>query len=154
MDVLSPIPYVLWVHGQGLTSLGHVHCTWMPSNQAIDHASCGTTSDSWQEDMYNHQAILVMVCVVTWWKTCHGCAGPPISHILWVHGQGITSMGCCEEPHAMDMLPIIPSVLWVHGQGLTILKHSQYTGVLSIQPLGTQTVGPDLVRTAKQPCHP
>ena len=23
MDVLAPIPYVLWVHGQGLTSLGH-----------------------------------------------------------------------------------------------------------------------------------
>ena len=54
-----------------------------------------------------------------------------------------------EEPHTMDVLPIIPYLLWLHGQGLTSLKHNQYTVVLSIQPLDTQAVGPDLVRTAK-----
>ena len=39
--------------------------------------------------------------------------------------------------------------LWVHGKGMASLKYNQYTGVLSIQSLGTQAVGPDLVRTAK-----
>ena len=68
------------------------------------------------------------------------------------------SSGWCmllhKVQHAMDVLPSIPYILWVHGQGMTSLKHNQYTGVLSIQPLGTHAVGPDLVRTAKQPCHP
>ena len=45
-------------------------------------------------------------------------------------------------------------VLWVYGQGMTSLKHSQYTGVQPIQPLNTQAMGPDLVRTAKSSCHP
>ena len=42
MDMLPPIPYVLWVHGQGLTSLGHNQCTEMLSNPAIYHPDCRT----------------------------------------------------------------------------------------------------------------
>ena len=56
--------------------------------------------------------------------------------------------------HAMDVFPSIWCFLCVHNEGMTSLKHNQYIGVLSILPLVTQAVWPDLVRTAKQPCHP
>ena len=38
-----------------------------------------------------------------------------------------------EEPHAMDMLSLIPHVLLVHGQGMTSLGQNQYTVIMFIQ---------------------
>ena len=38
-----------------------------------------------------------------------------------------------EEPDAMNVLPSIQYILWVHVQGLASLGHNQYIGVLSIQ---------------------
>ena len=47
------------------------------------------------------------------------------------------SSGWCilvgEEPHAMDVLPLISHILWVHGQGMASLWHNQYTEILFIQ---------------------
>ena len=37
------------------------------------------------------------------------------------------------EPHDVYVLPLIPHVIWVHVQGLTSLGPNQYTGVVSIQ---------------------
>ena len=42
MNMLPPTPYVLWVHGRGLTSLVHNQCTEMLSNQATENPSCRT----------------------------------------------------------------------------------------------------------------
>ena len=35
----------------------------------------------------------------------------------------------------MDVLSPMPHILWVHGQGMTSLEPNQYTGVLSIHAL-------------------
>ena len=42
MDVLPPIPDVLQVHGQGLTSMGHTQYTRILFIQASEHPSCET----------------------------------------------------------------------------------------------------------------
>ena len=39
----------------------------------------------------------------------------------------------CEEPHAMDALQPISSILWMHVQSLTSMWPNQYTGILSIR---------------------
>ena len=46
-----------------------------------------------------------------------------------------------KEQHAMGVLVSIPYILWVYGQGITSLKHNQSTWVLSIQPLGHPSCG-------------
>ena len=100
MDGLPHIPYVLWVHMQDLTSLGHNQYTGVLSIKALEHPSCGTRFDE--------------NC-----KTTKPSLG--------------LSMMLGEEPHAMDGLPRVPYVLWVHMQGLTSMGHSQCTGMLSVQ---------------------
>ena len=42
MYVLPPIPHILWVYRQGLTSLGHNQYTRILIIQASKHPSCGT----------------------------------------------------------------------------------------------------------------
>ena len=43
-DMLSPIPHILWVHGQGLTRLGYSRYTSrITIIQASHHPSCGST---------------------------------------------------------------------------------------------------------------
>ena len=78
----------------------------------------------WELQNKSNNAILRLVFVVTKRTICHGCVA---KHSIY---------------------------LWVYGQGITSLKHSKYTGVQPIQPLNTQAMGPDLVRTAKSSCHP
>ena len=52
------------------------------------------------------------------------------------------------------ILPPIPYNLWVHGQGLTSLGHNQYTRILFIQASVHPSCGTRyLVGTAKPPCH-
>jgi hypothetical protein len=41
-DVLPAIPYVLWVHVQGITSLKHNQYTIILFIQASEHPRCGT----------------------------------------------------------------------------------------------------------------
>ena len=41
MDVLPPIPHVLWVHKQGLTIMGHNQYTGILIIQASEHPSSG-----------------------------------------------------------------------------------------------------------------
>ena len=101
MDRLPNIPHILWVHGQGLTSLGHSQYTRIMFIQASEHPSGGTG--------FGENCKTIMPSL--WWL----------------------SMLLSEEPHAMDVLPSIRHILWVHGQGLTSLGHDQYTGMLSIQ---------------------
>ena len=58
------------------------------------------------------------------------------------------------EPHAMDILPIIPHVLCVYGQGLKKLKHHQYMRMAFIQATDQPSfLGPDLVRNAELGGH-
>ena len=59
-----------------------------------------------------------------------------------------------EEPYAMDGLPSIPHVLWVHTEGLTSLGHTQYTGVLSIQASEYPRCVFRFGENCKQPSHP
>ena len=99
MDVLPSIQHVLWVPGHDLTCMGHNQYTRILSIQVSEHPSCGTR---W----------FVMNCKIT------------ISFSDWcmlVHGG----------QHAMDRLPPIQHVLWVNGQGLTDMGHNQYNSNLS-----------------------
>ena len=100
MDGLPNISYVLWVHGQGITSLRPNHTHGCCPSKPTEHPSCG--------------ARFVENCKTTMpsWGWC-----------ILLH----------EEPHAMDVLPPIPHSLWVHGQGLTTLGHNQYIINLFIQ---------------------
>ena len=95
--VESHIPHALWVHGQDLTSLGHNQCAGMPYSQSRDHnrPSCGTRFGK---------------------RTCITTMPSPAWCIL-LHGK----------PYAMDVLPPISHVLWVHGQDMTTMGHNQYT---------------------------
>ena len=38
-----------------------------------------------------------------------------------------------EDPQVKDILSLIPHIVWIHGQGLTSLGHNQYIGILFIQ---------------------
>ena len=44
------------------------------------------------------------------------------------------SSGWCillgEEPHVMDMVPLIPHVLWLYGKGLTSMGDNEYTVIV------------------------
>ena len=72
MNGLPPIPYVLWVHGQGLKTLEHNQYTGMPSIRATAYPSWGTRFGS-------------RICKTTmpssWWcmllyeTTDYGCVG-------------------------------------------------------------------------------
>ena len=42
-DVLPPIQHILWMHGQGLTNMGHHGYSRVLSIQASEHPSCGTS---------------------------------------------------------------------------------------------------------------
>ena len=101
MDVLPPIPHVLCVYGQCMTSLGHNQNTGILPFQAFEHPSrCGTRFGE--------------TCKTTklssgWYMLYH------------------------EEPHAMDMLQAMSHISWVHVQGLTSMWPNQYTRILSIQ---------------------
>ena len=61
MDVLSPIQYVSWVHGQGLTSLGCNQYTVMSSIQLTEYPSCGTRF--WE----NRKTTMSLL---GWWMLC------------------------------------------------------------------------------------
>ena len=76
------------------------------------------------QELQNNHAIIRLVYVVTQRSTCHGCVA---KHSIYIIGA------------------------W---EGMSSLKHNHYTGVVSIQPLGTQALQPYLVRTAKAPYHP
>ena len=41
IDMLSPIPYVLWVHGLGLTRLGHNQYTEIRSSEPYSTQAVG-----------------------------------------------------------------------------------------------------------------
>ena len=100
MNTLPLISHVLLVHDQGLTRLGHDQYTSIMFIQATEHPSCG----------------------IRFGENCKTTKPSLGWYIL---------LG--EEPHAMYVLPPIPHVLWVHDQGLTSLGHDQYTSILIIQ---------------------
>ena len=101
VDVLPPIPHVLCVYGQGPTSLGHNQYTVILSFQALEHPSC---------------------CGTRFGETCKTTKLSSGWYMLY-H----------EEPHVMDMLQAMLHILWVHGQGPTSMGPNQYTRILSIQ---------------------
>ena len=88
MDVLTPIPHVLWVHEQSLTSLGHTQYTRILFIQASKHPSCvarfgkncKTTKlfSGWCMLLSESQQAMDML--------------PIIPNYLWVHVQGLTSL--------------------------------------------------------------
>ena len=88
VDMLPPIPHMLWVHGQGLTSLGHIQYTRILAIKASEQPSCGTrfsetcntTRPSSGLSILLHKEPDVMYML------------PLIPHILWVHGKCIKSL--------------------------------------------------------------
>ena len=106
MEVLSPIPCVFW-----LTYLGHNQCARMPSNQSTDHPCCRTRFGTGRR-----------TCITT---------KPSKAWCMLLH----------EEPHAMGVLTPICHALWVHSQGLTSLGYNQYTRILFIHTSEHQSCG-------------
>ena len=91
IDGLPHNSHVLWVHGQGLTSLGRNQYNRMLFIETSEHPSC--------ETRFGENC-----------KTTQPSSG--------------LSMLLGEEPQGMDGLPTVPYVLWVHMQGLTSLGYN------------------------------
>ena len=102
MCVLSPIPHILWVHGLGLKRLGTSNRnTGVLFIQASEHLRYGTKFG----------------------ENCRTTM-PSLGWCMMLH----------EEPHVMDMLSPVRNVVWVHGQGLTSLGHNAYIRILRPKP--------------------
>ena len=122
MDGLWCIPCVSWVHvGQGMTRLKPNQYTGVVSIQASEYPSCGTR--------FGENCKTVMTSS-DWCMLLH------------------------DEQHAMNGLSPIPHVLWVHGQTLTSMGHNQYTRVLFIHTLEHPRCGTTFGETSKPPIHP
>ena len=124
VNVLPPILHILCVHGQHLTSLGHIQYTSLLFIQSSEHTSsgtqfgenCKTTKPSSRLSMLlsaEPQAMNVL---------------PSIWYVWWEHGQGLTNLGQNEYLH----------------------RGAVNTRPQTSQAVGPE----DLVRIAKQPYHP
>ena len=161
MDILSPIWHVLWVHVQGLTSLGNNQYTRIMFIQSSEYPSCGTRFDENCKTTRSY--------VVTWRTTGHICMLSSISHVLgvwassnkpetevidsdathtshkepklwaqiWWELQNNRAILRLEyvvtwKPTDHECIAKYSTYLWVYWKGLRSLKHYQYTGMTYI----------------------
>jgi hypothetical protein len=87
-DWLPPISHVLWVHGQGLTSLEHNQYHTIMLIQASEHPTSGTKFGENCKTTKPSSGLSMLLG-----EEPHAMGGlPSVPYLLYVHGQGLTSL--------------------------------------------------------------